>query len=73
MSDGESKLNKRFKLKRPGAETAKKTSPGMPESLLKLGHPVVKIREGMQELVLTILADSLTIQQAGASCSPPFL
>jgi hypothetical protein len=45
----------------PGTETAKKKSPGMPESVLKLGHLVVRIREGMQELVLTILADSLTI------------
>ena len=44
----------------------------MPESILKLGHPVIKIREGMQELVLTILADSLTLWQPGASCSPPF-
>jgi hypothetical protein len=43
----------------------------MPESVLKLGHLVVKMREGMQELVLTILADSLTLWQPGASCSPP--
>ena len=57
----------------PGTETAKKKSPGMPESVLKLGHLVVRIREGMQELVLTILADSLTLWQPGASCQPPFL
>jgi hypothetical protein len=46
-------------------------SPGMPEFPLELGHLVVKIREGMQELVMTILADSLTIWQPGTSCSPP--